>query len=141
MSADRLASFQAAHDVEGYLIATLAPLPTDITVRVGDWAPDEPTIRIYAHQDVAALRTWQAVIGGEMAVRVHGTGKAGWTLAAVVDGIPVECWTLLDPPSDAEVELCGEWMDAHGDDLGAWPASVVDGYMVALARLQAGGAS
>lgn len=42
--------------------------------------------------------------------------------------------------SDAEVELCGRWMDMHGDDPATWPPDVVKAYANTLAHLLAGGA-
>ncbi|MFE2911302.1 hypothetical protein [Kitasatospora indigofera] len=41
--------------------------------------------------------------------------------------------------SDAEVELCGRWMDMHGDDPAAWPADVARAYADSLAHLLSGG--
>jgi hypothetical protein len=96
----RLASYQAAHAVTGRLIWVLSPLPTDITVRVSSWAPTEPAVRAYAHEDVDALHAWQAALGGELTTRQHSDGQVRWTLSAVVDGIPVEAWTLLDAPAE-----------------------------------------
>lgn len=140
MIADRLASFQAAHDVAGHLIAVLAPLPTDLMVRVGLWAPDEPLVRAYAHMDLAALLAWQSALGGRLTVEQFSSGNMHWKLAAAVDSIPVEAWTILDPPSDAEVALCGRWMDEHGDDPAEWSPEIRAAYATTVASMHASGA-
>ncbi|MFI6443783.1 hypothetical protein [Kitasatospora sp. NPDC050543] len=144
-----LASYQAAHDAAGHLIAALSPLPHHIEIRCSASAPGKPRVRVYTHKNVDALHAWQAVIGGELISERWDSGQMHWLLATAVDGIPVEAWTLLDAVAEplpvrekcspAEVAVCARWMDAHGDPE-AWSTEVRQAYANTIANARAGGA-
>ncbi|MFB7474001.1 hypothetical protein [Kitasatospora sp. NPDC056184] len=99
---DHRAAYQAGHDVAGQLLALLMPLPTGITVNCPAWSPYEPTIDVRLHRDLPGLEAWAAALGAELTSSRHGNGRTHWSLTTEVNGIPVECWTLLDPPDAGE---------------------------------------
>lgn len=135
-----LASFQAAHDVVGHLIAVLTPLPNSTEISCSDYAPDKPRVQVYAHRDLGSLLAWQGTLGGALTVLQYPSGQVRWTLTVVVGGIPVEALTLLDAPSDAEEALCARWMDEHGDDPAEWSPKIRAAYANTVATLHPGGA-
>ncbi|WP_327679526.1 hypothetical protein [Kitasatospora sp. NBC_00458] len=100
MSTDpRRAAYQAGHALAGHLLTVLTPLPARIQVSCPTWSPDQPTINLYAHLDLAALKSWAETIGGDLVPQRHEGERVHWILTAEVDGILVEGWTITDPPN------------------------------------------
>ncbi|MER5356096.1 hypothetical protein ABT093_37970 [Kitasatospora sp. NPDC002551] len=99
---DHRAAYKAGHDAVGRLLAVLTPLPTGITVNCAAWSPCEPTIDVRLHRDLPGLEAWATVLGAELASEPRSNGRTHWSLTTEVNGVPVECWTLLDAPDAGE---------------------------------------
>lgn len=85
-----------------HLVETAPVLPIRIAAECPTWAPDKVTVVGNFHKNLGALREWHAHFGGELTSETYKSGQVLWTASTVVDGIPVELWTLLHAEDGAE---------------------------------------
>jgi hypothetical protein len=129
------------------LLATISPQPSGIEINCRTWSPEQVDIEAYAHDNLAAVRSWHSQLGGQLTSETRGATEY-WQLTHSIADIPVKLWTLLDRPEPlpirvidqaSETAVMDQWMRRHGDDLTAWPQDVHHAYAATIANMRAGG--
>ncbi|MGA5635011.1 hypothetical protein [Streptomyces lydicamycinicus] len=97
--------YMAALSAAEHVISICPQLPSSLDIRCGAWAPDAPEVRLYFHDSEVGVAALARELAVETTTRPHSDNKpAPYTsLNTVVNGIPVEAWTLGEAPADAEV--------------------------------------
>jgi hypothetical protein len=93
------ASYMTALSLAEQIMSESSTLPTDFTISVKAYAPDEPELRFYFHRDVSGLRQFRddQMLTESMETREDGSVYIE-AVRQDVRGVRVEAWTLF--PAD-----------------------------------------
>lgn len=96
----RRKSLLAAHSVALHVQALSPVPPTTVTVTCYSFSPTESSVDVNFHMDLDGVLRLAEALGVETTTRPHSESDPQvYTVAnAVVEGIPVKIWTLLDAP-------------------------------------------
>ncbi|WP_405794051.1 hypothetical protein [Streptomyces sp. NBC_01506] len=92
-------NYRTALALASHIMSESAVVPTDFTIAVHDFAPDEPTIRFYFHRDPAAVAEFadERWMGVTTEVRDDGSVLTE-ARGGLCRGVLVTAWTLM--PAD-----------------------------------------
>ncbi|MFE3169287.1 hypothetical protein [Streptomyces sp. NPDC059224] len=98
----RKKSLMAAHSVALHVQVVSPVPPTTVTVTCYSFSPRKSHVDVSFHMDLDGVEQLAKVLGVETTTRPHSeTDPQMYTVAnAVVAGIPVKIWTLLDAPKE-----------------------------------------
>ncbi|MFD7101888.1 hypothetical protein [Streptomyces celluloflavus] len=95
----------AALAVAALIIRNSPITPTDVKTTCPAHAPEKPSVDVYFHESAAGVEALAQALGVEAQTQPfrEGDPRPYVTTDAVIDGVPVRAWSLLDPPTDVEV--------------------------------------
>jgi len=93
----RRGNYMAALSLAERIMSESSALPTNFTVSVTHFAPNEPELCFYFHHDLAGLRKFrdEQSLSESKEDRDHGRVFVG-AKGVSVDGVRIAAWTLLD---------------------------------------------
>ncbi|WP_028814462.1 hypothetical protein [Streptomyces flavidovirens] len=102
-SLTRRMNYMTALALAETILSESTVIPTNFTIQCPDFAPDEPSIQFYFHQDPAAVAVFADEQSMTVDTRTHGSGDQ-FTEASgeLVRGVKVTAWALVSAVEAAD---------------------------------------
>ncbi|MFF4403759.1 hypothetical protein [Streptomyces sp. NPDC001404] len=97
----------AAFAVAEHVVSVSPVVPTDVKTNCAPFKPESPTVDVYFHRSAHGVKALARILGTTTSTSpLRGSDpRAFVTASAVVNGIQVRAWTLLDEPANASVAV------------------------------------
>ncbi|OKI04960.1 hypothetical protein A6A06_09725 [Streptomyces sp. CB02923] len=95
--------YTAALAVVEQILALSPIVPTTVTVQCAHYAPEEPSVEVYFHQSADGVEALAQTLGATVTTTPFRPRdpRPYVEMNAVVAGLPVRAWALLDIPASA----------------------------------------